>query len=83
MDTVEVERLVTVLQPTQAMKGITIGWREGPFRCEYRRETPGGWLYMLSGDELIAKEPLGSVSAACTRARELSDSLAQKHAKLA
>ena len=65
------------------MEGITITWREGPFRCEHCREAGGGWLYLLSGDEVIAKEPVGSVAAAYTRARELSESLAEKHAKRA
>ena len=63
------------------MKGITIAWREGSFRCEYRREATGGWLYLLNGDELVAKEPLPSVSSAYHRARELSDSLPLKRAK--
>jgi hypothetical protein len=76
-------QLVTVLQPTQAMKGITIAWREGSVRCEYRREATGGWLSVFSGEELIAKEPLDSVLAACSRARELSDSLVIKRAKRA
>jgi hypothetical protein len=63
------------------MEGITIAWREGSFNCEYRREASGGWLSVLSGEELLAREPLASVSAACTRARELTDQLAQKRAK--
>jgi hypothetical protein len=65
------------------MKGIAIGWREGSFRCEYRRESTGGWLNVLSGDELVAREPVASVSAAYNRARELSDSLVLKRAKRA
>ncbi len=57
------------------MKGITIAWHEGPFRCEFRREPNGGWLHVLSGDDLLAKEPLPSVSAAYQRAREITESL--------
>jgi hypothetical protein len=57
------------------MKGITIAWREGPLRCEFRREPLGSWLFVMSGDELVAKEPAASVSVAAQRARELADSL--------
>lgn len=57
------------------MKGITITWHEGPYRCEFRREPSGGWLSVSSGEELVAKEPLPTVFAACQRAREIADSL--------
>ena len=65
------------------MKGITITWREGPLRCEFRREPQGSWLLVMSGDELLAKEPVASVSAASQRARELADALPVAGAKRA
>ena len=65
------------------MKGITITWREGPYRCEFRHEPSGRWLLVMSGDELLAKEPVASVSVASQRARELADSLPVAGAKRA
>ena len=53
------------------MKGMTIGWQEEPFRCEFRAEAAGGWLHVLRGEELVAKEPVASVLAAYQRAREI------------
>lgn len=57
------------------MKGITITWHEGPFRCEFRHEPTGGWLSVLGADELLAREPIPTVSAAYQRAREIADLL--------
>ena len=57
------------------MKGITIAWREGSLRCEFRHDPVGSWLVVMSGDELLAKEPAASVSVAAQRARELADAL--------
>jgi hypothetical protein len=65
------------------MKGITIAWQEGPYKCEFRREPAGGWLHVFGGDELVAREPLASVSAAYQRARELADLLPVAGAKRA
>ena len=63
------------------MKGMTIGWWEEPFRCEFRSESAGGWLQMLRGEELVAREPVASVLAAYQRAREISQMLIWKRAK--
>jgi hypothetical protein len=57
------------------MKGMTITWREGPLRCEFRHDPVGSWLFVMSGEELLAKEPAASVTVAAQRARELADSL--------
>ena len=57
------------------MKGISITWSEGPLRCEFRREPVGSWLFVMNGEELLAKEPAASASVAAQRARELADSL--------
>jgi hypothetical protein len=65
------------------MKGITIAWRDGPITCEFRREASGGWLHLLSGDELVAREPAASVSAAYHRAHELCEAMESKRAKRA
>ena len=65
------------------MKGITIAWREGPLRCEFRREPQGSWLLVMSGDELVAREPVASVTLASQRARELADSMPVARAKRA
>ena len=65
------------------MKGMTISWREGPLRCEFRHDSVGSWLVVMSGDELLAKEPAPSVSAAAQRARELADSLPTPSARRA
>jgi hypothetical protein len=65
------------------MKGITITWREGPLRCEFRNEAQGGWLLATSGDQLVAREPAASVSAAAQRARELADAMPTASARRA
>jgi hypothetical protein len=57
------------------MKGITISWREGPLRCEFRHDPVSNWLVVMNGDELLAKEPAPSASVAAQRARELADAL--------
>lgn len=57
------------------MRGMTIGWREEPFRCEFRAETTGGWIHVLRGEELVAKEPVASVMAGYQRAREICQAL--------
>ena len=60
------------------MKGITIAWREEPFRCEFRSQPGGSWLHLLRGDELVACEAVASVTAAYERAREISRTLQWK-----
>lgn len=65
------------------MKGITITWHEGPLRCEFRHDPSGSWLLVMSGDELLAREPVASVSVASQRARELADALPLAGAKRA
>lgn len=63
------------------MRGTTIGWREEPFRCEFRAENAGGWLHVSRGDELVAREPVASVLAAYQRAREICHTLMWKSRK--
>lgn len=60
---------------------MTIGWREEPFRCEFRAENAGGWLHVLRGEELVAREPVASVVAAYNRAREICHTLLWKSRK--
>ena len=63
------------------MKGMTIGWREEPFRCEYCTEAVGGWLQVFRDEGLVAREPVASVLIAYQRAREISQTLLWKEAK--
>lgn len=63
------------------MRGMTIGWREETFRCEFRAEGDGGWLHVLRGDELVAREPVASVLTAYHRAREICHALMWKSRK--
>jgi hypothetical protein len=63
------------------MKGMTIGWQEEPFHCEFRVEGATGWLVVLDGDEIIAREPVQSAVVACRRARELCSALLWTRAK--
>jgi hypothetical protein len=63
------------------MKAMTIGWREEPFRCEYRTEAIGGWLHLFEDEQLVAREPVASVLVAYRRAREISQALLWKRAK--
>lgn len=60
------------------MRGTTIAWRDEPFRCEFRGEAAGGWLHVLRGEELVAREPVASVLAAYQRAKEISRALLWK-----
>ena len=60
---------------------MTIWWCEEPFRCEFRSEISGGWLRMLRGEELVAREPVASILAAYQRAKEISDLSIWKRAK--
>lgn len=57
---------------------MTIAWRDEPFRCEFRSDTTGGWLHVLRGEKLVAREPVASVLAAYQRAREISRTLLWK-----
>ena len=72
--------MVTILQSGGSM-GITITWREGPFRCELQRSNPGGLLKLFENDELVASDTVQSVFMAYQRAHELSDALLWKRAK--
>jgi hypothetical protein len=65
------------------MKSLTIAWREGPLRCEFRSEPQGSWLLVMNDDELLAREPVASVAVASQRARELADSMPIERAKWA
>ena len=60
------------------MRGMTIAWRDEPFRCEFRGEAGGGWLHVLQDGELLAREPVASVVAAYQRAKEISRALLWK-----
>ena len=73
--------MVTHLQRRRYVKPLLIAWNEEPFRCEFRREPSGSWLYVYSSDDLVHREPIGSLFAAYQRARELSATLVWKSAK--
>ena len=63
------------------MKPMLIGWRQDPFRCEFRGESTGGWLQIFKGDELVGREPVPSLTVAYQRARELCAQLLWDQAK--
>jgi hypothetical protein len=55
------------------MNRIVIGWRVGPFTCEFRDERSTGSLQIFRGDELMLKETSDSIKAAFERAREVCE----------
>ena len=55
------------------MNRNVIGWRVGPFTCEFRDEQSTGSLQIFRGDELMLKESSDSVKAAFERAREVCE----------
>jgi hypothetical protein len=65
------------------MRHTSIRWRQDRFVCEYRIEASGGWLYLFADADELAREPVLSAEAAYARARELSDSFIETHAKRA
>jgi hypothetical protein len=65
------------------MRQTSIRWRQDRYVCEFRFEGDGGWLYLFGDEDELVREPVASAEAACTRARELSDSLNAPRAKRA
>lgn len=57
------------------MHRIAIRWREHPFDCELQSDGETKWLCLFAGTQLVWRERVASVYAACDRAREVARQL--------
>jgi hypothetical protein len=57
------------------MHRIAIRWREQRFDCELQSDGETKWLCLFAGAQLVWRERVASVHAACDRAREVARQL--------